>query len=169
MSDRRDGARKGGGRKDGKGAPSRPAAQNRKATFDYEIEEKYEAGMVLTGGEVKSLRMGGASLVDAYAMVKRGELWLVGMHIRPYHNAGYAQDDPWRERKLLVHKRELARLAGATAQKGITLVPLKVYFNERGFAKVTLGLGHGKRDWDRRQDIRKRETQRELSREYKLR
>ncbi|HFB68538.1 MAG TPA: SsrA-binding protein SmpB [Calditrichae bacterium] len=137
--------------------------KNRKAFHDYNILETIEAGMVLTGTEVKSLRAGRCNLKDSYARIKNGEVWLIGMHISPYENAGYASHDPFRERKLLLHKDEIRRLWRKVQEKGITLIPLKVYF-KNGKAKVELGLATGKRKYDKRADIARRDQERELKR-----
>ncbi len=153
----------------GKPAPQRAAATNRRARFDYEIGDKYEAGIELSGAEAKSVREGGVSLVDSYAMERRGQLFLVGMHIKPYEKAGYERPDPYRDRKLLLHRREIDKIVGAVSTKGMTLVPLRVYFNARGWAKVELGLAKAKKQYDKRDTIRKRDEQREMAREFKLR
>jgi|SRR5436309_9026641 len=136
-------------------------ATNRKARHDYEILDTYEAGIVLTGTEVKSLRQGNANLSDSYAVLKNGELWLLGMHISPYDQGSYANVDPLRGRKLLLHKKEILKLAGKTSSKGLTLVPLRVYFTHN-IAKVLLGLARGKKEYDRREDIAKREAERSI-------
>lgn len=141
---------------------------NRRARFEYEIIEKYEAGIQLTGNEVKSLRQGTAALTDAYASSRNSELWLKGMHIKPYEEGDAAQD-PIRDRKLLLKRGEIDRLAGVSSQQGLTLVPLQVYFNERGLAKVEIGLCRGKKTHDKRATIKERDVQREMRREYKLR
>jgi len=138
-------------------------ASNRRARFDYEIVDTYDAGIVLLGPEVKSLRAGKANLSDAYAIIRRGEAWLMSCHISPYDKAGRNNPDPRRERKLLLHRAELGRLQGKLAEKGLTLVPLQLYF-KNGRAKVQLGLARGKRRYDKRQTIRKREEERDLKR-----
>lgn len=145
------------------------AATNRKAFADYEILEKYEAGIVLTGSEVKSLRQGTANLRDAFAIVRGTELFLLNCHISPYKQAGPFGHNPTRSRKLLLHKDEIKRLIGKAQQKGLTLVPLRMYFNARNLVKIELALGKGKTHADRRQDIRKRDVQREISRALKRR
>jgi SsrA-binding protein len=137
---------------------------NRRARHEFHVEETYEAGLVLTGSEVKALRAGRASLQDAYARFQGGEAWLVNMHISPYEKAGPFGHDPTRPRKLLLHRSELRRLVGKVQQRGYTLIPLRVYFNERGFAKVELGLARGKRQVDRRAEIARREAEREIAR-----
>lgn len=136
-------------------------ATNRKARHDYEITESFEAGIVLTGSEVKSLRAGQASLKEAFAIIRDGEAFLIQMHIPPYKQAGYAQHDPTRTRKLLLHKEEIRRLIGKTAEKGLTLVPLSCYFSH-GLAKIELGLARGKRRYDKRADIAKRDADRQI-------
>jgi SsrA-binding protein len=134
---------------------------NRKARHDYEILDTYEAGIVLTGTEVKSLRQGNANLSDSYAILKNGEVWLLGMHISPYSHGSYANVDPIRNRKLLLHKKEILKVYGKVTSKGITLVPLKVYFTHN-IVKIQLGLARGKREYDRREDIAKREAERSI-------
>ncbi|MDT7893764.1 MAG: hypothetical protein LASZOEIN_000763 [Candidatus Fervidibacter sp.] len=144
--------------------PERNVTVNRKARHDYEILETYEAGLVLTGPEVKSVRQGKVSLAEAYAKVNKGELWLYNMHIAPYDPVLQRNYDPRQPRKLLMHRREIDRLMGLTQQRGLTLIPLRVYFNERGYAKVELGLARGKRKVDRRREIIEREMKREVDR-----
>ncbi len=144
--------------------PERTVAVNRKARHDYDILETYEAGIVLTGPEVKSVRQGKVSLAEAYARVNKGELWLYNMHIAPYDPVLQRNYDPRQPRKLLMHRREIDRLMGLTQQRGLTLIPLRVYFNERGYAKVELGLAKGKRKVDRRREIMEREMKREVER-----
>jgi len=144
--------------------PERNVTVNRKARHDYEILETYEAGLVLTGPEVKSVRQGKVSLAEAYARVNKGELWLYNMHIAPYDPVLQRNYDPRQPRKLLMHRREIDRLMGLTQQRGLTLIPLRIYFNERGYAKVELGLARGKRKVDRRREIMEREIKREVDR-----
>ncbi len=138
-------------------------AKNRRARFEYEILESLEVGIALLGPEVKSLRAGNANLTDAFAVVRRGEVLLLGCHISPYDQAARANPDPRRERKLLLHRREIARLAGRVAERGLTLVPLDLYFRD-GRAKLTLALARGKRGPDKREAIRRRESEREVQR-----
>ena len=139
---------------------------NRKAFHDYEILEKIEAGIVLQGTEIKSVRQGRVSFKDCYARVIDNELWIVNMHITPYDHGGYANHDPSRNRKLLLHKREMSRLIGKVEERGFTLVPLRLYFvNSR--AKLELGLGRGKKNYDKRKDIAKRDMDRDAQRELK--
>lgn len=139
-------------------------AQNRKARHNYQIEESLEAGLVLTGTEVKSLRQGRASIVEAYAADQQGELYLFNSHIPIYDAAGRFNHQPKRARKLLLHSRELARLIGLIRREGYTLVPLSLYFNERGIAKVELGLARGKRRVDKRETEKRRDWQRQKAR-----
>lgn len=147
------------------GTKSKPGekivASNRRARFDYEITETVEAGLVLTGSEVKSLRGGRASLNESYARVRGGEVWLENMHIPPYEQGQKKGYDPRRDRKLLLHRRQIERLVGKTAEKGLTLVPMRLYF-AHGLAKVELGLGKGKRAHEKRQAIAERESRREI-------
>jgi SsrA-binding protein len=139
---------------------------NRRARHDYQLLDRYEAGIVLTGTEVKSLRDGRASLQQAYADVRGGEAWLVGAHISVYEQGNIANHDPDRDRKLLLHKKELASLAGKVAQRGLTLVPTKLYF-KNGRAKVELALARGKEQRDKRRDIAQREATRDMERALK--
>jgi SsrA-binding protein len=140
--------------------------QNRKARHEYFIEETFEAGMVLDGPEVKSLRDGRANLVDSYARIKKGEVFLHNMHISPYPFAHHVNLDPKRARKLLLTKKEIKRLLGKTEEKGYTMIPLKVYFSG-GWAKVQVGLARGKKKADKRQAIKEKDLQREMDRERK--
>lgn len=136
---------------------------NRRARFDYIIEEKYEAGIVLTGGEVKSLRDGRAHLKDSYGRVEKGELVLLNAHINNYEPAHYFNVDPTRTRKLLMHKKEIMRLMGKVQEQGLTLIPLRLYF-KKGRAKVELALGRGKKLYDKRATVREREVKRDIAR-----
>lgn len=139
-------------------------ATNRRARHDYAIEESLEAGIVLTGAEVKSLRAGRVSLAEAFAHVRDGELWLENMHIPPYEHAdSKGTYDPRRARKLLLHREQIERLIGKTQERGLTLVPLRLYFT-RGLAKLELGLARGKRQFEKRQAIAEREHRREMER-----
>ena len=142
---------------------------NRKARHEYNIIETMEAGIALQGSEVKSLRQGMANLRDSYARVDKGEVILYNMHISPYDKASHFNHEPKRPRKLLLHKREINRLMGAVREKGFTLVPLKVYFNRRGLAKVELAPGPGKQKYDKREAIARRDAQREMARAVKER
>ncbi len=143
--------------------PGSVVASNPKARHDYELLETMEAGIVLTGSEVKSLRAGSASLRESFAVVRDGEVLLLGMHISPYRQAGYAQHEPTRTRKLLLHREEIRRLIGKTAERGLTLVPLRVYFSH-GLAKVEIALARGKRRYDRREDLKERDAQMQIDR-----
>lgn len=138
-------------------------ASNRKARHDYAILDTYEAGLALTGTEVKSLRAGHASLVDAFAQVKDGELYLYGMHIPEYDRGTWTNHEPRRTRKLLLKRIEIDRLIGKVRESGLTLIPLSLYFSD-GWAKVEIGLARGKRAYDKRQDLAKRDAEREISR-----
>lgn len=142
----------------------RVAAENRRARHDYSIEETLEAGLVLTGSEVKSLRAGQASLAESYAGPKDGALWLINCHIPPYKQAGQMNHEERRPRKLLMRKRELERLLAAVKREGVTLVPLKLYFNARGIAKLLLGLAKGKKKQDKRQAEKDRDWKRQQAR-----
>jgi SsrA-binding protein len=139
-------------------------ASNRKARHDYEILDKYEAGIVLTGTEVKSLRAGRASLVDGYATIKDGEVWLEGVHIAEYAEGTWTNHAPRRIRKLLLNRMEINRLIGKIKEGGLTLVPLQMYFSD-GRAKVEIALARGKKAYDKRQDLAKRDANREISRQ----
>ena len=143
-------------------------ATNRKARYEYEIFDTFEAGVALLGPEVKSLRAGRANLSDAYATIRGREVYLVGVHISPYPQAGRATPDPRRERKLLLHRAEIARLQGRVVERGFTLIPLQLYF-KNGRAKVELAIARGKRRYDKREAIRRRETDRELQRATRTR
>jgi len=138
-------------------------ASNRKARHDYAIVDTYEAGLVLTGTEVKSLRAGRASLVDGFATIRDGEVWLQGVHIPEYAQGTWTNHEPRRQRKLLLHRAEIERLIGRTRESGLTLVPLQLYFRD-GKVKVELALARGKRSYDKRQDLARRDAQREMAR-----
>ena len=142
------------------------AATNRKARHEYTILESFEVGIELKGTEVKSLRNHKASLSDSFARVDGGELFLYNMHISPYEFGSYTNVEPTRKRKLLAHKKEIVKLTGYTSQKGLTLVPLKVYF-KHGLAKVEIALAKGKRQYDKREAIKKREVKREIERQFR--
>ena len=139
-------------------------ARHRRASFDYEILEKFEAGIVLRGSEVKSIRDGHVSIAEAYATVRDGEAWIVNMDILPYPNAGPMNHEPKRTRKLLLHRREIAKLKSKTKERGLTLVPISLYFKE-GLAKLEFGLGKGRKKWDKRDKIKKDEMKRDVKRE----
>lgn len=138
--------------------------KNRPATFEYAIEDRMTAGMVLTGSEIKSVRNGKVSFNDSYCYFHRGELWVKSLHIAEYVNAGYAGHDPTRERKLLLNKRELRKWEQKLKDKGYTIVPLAVFINEKGYAKMEIGLGRGKKLHDKRETIKGREAEREIKR-----
>ncbi len=143
-------------------------ATNRKAFHDYAILETYEAGLVLRGTEVKSLRESHVNFKDCYAAVEGDEAWLIGCHISPYHHGSDANHDPERKRKLLLHRREISRLLGKVAERGLTLIPLRLYF-KRGRAKVELGLARGKKLHDKRAAIRERDERREMAQQARER
>lgn len=142
------------------------ACTNKKARRDYHIDDTLEAGLVLWGNEVKSLRDARANLMDAYAWVQEGEVWLSGLHISPYSHTRIEEQDPTRDRKLLLHAKEISRLAVKIQEKGYTVVPLRIYF-KRGIAKVELGLGKGKKLYDKREDVKKADARREIERVIK--
>ena len=157
--DRRDVAREQG---------RKVIARNRRALHDYHIEDTYEAGLVLTGTEVKSLRAGRASLADGFAQITDGEIWLHNVHIPEYVQGTWTNHTPRRIRKLLLHRKEIDRLASKTAEQGLTLIPLSLYFKD-GHAKVELALARGKRTYDKRQDLARRDAAREIDRALKRR
>ena len=136
--------------------------ENRRARHEYHILETVEAGFVLTGTEVKSVRAGGVSLSEAYARFRDGEAWLLGMHVPPYKQGSFSNAEPNRPRKLLLHKAEIVRLQSRVGEKGLTIVPLRLYFT-RGIAKVLLGVARGKKLWDKRADAAKRDVEREIA------
>ena len=143
-------------------------ARNRRARYDYHILDSWEAGIVLTGTEVKSLRNGKANLSDAYGVVKDGELWLLNLHISPNEQGNQFNHDPTRTRKLLLHRKEIRRLIGAVERQGLTLIPLELYFS-KGKAKVNLALGKGKKEHDKRADERKKDDLRDMARVVRVR
>ncbi len=142
-------------------------ATNKKAFFDYEIIETYEAGIALLGSEVKSIREGRISLKESYAEIKDGEVFLINCHISPYEAANQFNHEPMRERKLLLHRREIKRLTGKTTEKGLTLVPTKVFLNDKGRVKLEIALAKGKKAYQKREVIRERDRERELRAELK--
>lgn len=144
-------------------------ATNRKALHEYAVEERFEAGIVLTGTEVKSIREGGLSLADSYATIKRGEVWLLNVHIKPYSHGNRENADPDRPRKLLMHRREIRVLIGKLKESGLTLIPLSVYFSPDNIVKVELALARGKKLYDKRADIAKRDSARDVERALKAR
>ena len=149
-------------------ATDKVIATNRKAFHNFAILDTYEAGLVLRGTEVKSLRESRVNFKDCYAAIDNGEAWLIGCHISPYHHGSDANHDPERRRKLLLHRREIGRLLGKVAERGLTLVPLRLYFKE-GRAKVELGLARGKKLHDKRAAIRERDERREMAKEARIR
>ncbi|MDQ0273423.1 SsrA-binding protein SmpB [Cytobacillus purgationiresistens] len=143
-------------------------AQNKKAYHDYTIEETYEAGIVLQGTEIKSIRNGKVNLKDSYARMINGELFLIGMHVSPYEQGNRYNHDPLRTRKLLLHRKEINKLIGETKESGYALVPLKLYM-KNGYAKVLVGLARGKKKYDKREDLKKKEAKREVERAFRER
>ncbi|MDD7390851.1 MAG: SsrA-binding protein SmpB [Lachnospiraceae bacterium] len=143
-------------------------ANNKKAYHDYFIEETYEAGIALSGTEVKSLRMGRCSIKESFIKIEKGEVYIYGMHVSPYEKGNIFNKDPLRVRKLLLHRRQISKLVGQIAEKGYTLVPLKVYFIG-SLAKVEIGLAKGKKLYDKRQDIAKKDQRREAEKDFKIR
>ena len=143
-------------------------ARNKRARYDYEILDTWEAGIVLTGTEVKSLRDGKANIGDAYGIVRDGEIFLINMHIAAYDRGGYANHEPDRTRKLLLHRKEIRRLIGAVERQGLTLIPLELYF-KNGVAKVAMALGKGKKLHDKRETTRRRDAEREMARAIRAR
>lgn len=141
--------------------------KNRRATFDYEISDKLTAGIVLTGTEIKSIRQGKASLADTYCVIDRGEVWVKGMYIAEYFQGSYNNHVTRRDRKLLLTRKEIAKLSKAADNPGYTIVPLRVFLSERGYAKMIIGVGRGKKSYDKRQSIREREDKRQLDRVMK--
>lgn len=144
------------------------AILNRRARHEYHILETYEAGIILTGPEVKSVRAGQANLAEAHCIVKNERVLLIGCHISPYKPASLNNADPTRSRQLLLHKREVDKLIGKLKEKGLALVPLKLYFNERNYAKLEIGLARGKKAHDKRHDLKERDVKRDLQRQYKM-
>ena len=147
----------------------KPIAKNRRAFHEYEILETYEAGLVLTGTEVRSLRENNCQLTDCYALIRGGEAWLHGVHIAPYRNGGWDNVDPDRKRKLLLHRREIRLLEQKTREKGLALVPISMYFNEDSRVKVELALARGKKLHDKRQAMAERDAKRDIDRALKER
>ena len=143
-------------------------AQNKKASHDYFIEETIEAGMVLTGTEIKSVRASKVQLKDSYVRVRNGEAWICNMHISPFEQGNRFNHEPLRDRKLLLHKKQIGELVGAVKRDGYTIVPLKMYVKD-GYAKLLIGIAKGKKDYDKRDDMRKKEAKREMERAFKER
>ena len=138
--------------------------KNRRASFDYEITETFTAGMVLTGTEIKSIRNGKASLVDSYCVIDNGEVWAKGINISEYFYGSYNNHSTRRDRKLLLNRKEITRIAKAADDTGFTIIPLRIFISERGFAKLVIGVGRGKKQYDKRQSIKEREDKRNLAR-----
>lgn len=138
--------------------------KNKPATFEYAIEDKLVAGIVLTGSEIKSARAGKVSFNDSYCFVEKGEIWIKSLYIAPYVNAGYAGHEPVRDRKLLLQKKQISKWAAKIKEKGYTIVPLSIYINETGLAKLDIGLGKGKKLHDKRESIKSRDVEREIRR-----
>lgn len=147
---------------------SNPIIQNKKAKRDYEIIENFTAGMVLQGSEIKSIRNGKASIKEAYCYLKNGELWIKNMHISPYDEASYENHEPLRERKLLLNAQELKKIERKMRDVGMTIVPLKVFISGKGWAKIDIGIGKGKKLYDKREDIKKKDVERQLDRQGKM-
>lgn len=143
-------------------------AKNRRARFDYTILDTWEAGIVLTGSEVKSLRDGKANITDAYAILKDGEVYLLNLHVSPYEKASFFNHEPTRTRKLLLHKKEIKKMIGSVERQGLTLIPLELYF-KRGRAKVAIALGKGKQMHDKRQDLKRKDDERDMQRAVRSR
>ncbi len=144
-------------------------ANNKKARHDYFIDDVYEVGIVLTGTEIKSVRAGKVSIKESYAKIQDGEIVLIGMNISPYEQGNRFNAEPLRTRKLLLHKREIRKLLGLTTQKGLTLVPLRMYINENGLAKIEIAVARGKKNYDKREDIAKRDADRKMEQALKRR
>lgn len=140
------------------------ALQNRQALYDYFIETRYQAGLVLLGTEVKSLREGKASFNDSFCVVQAGEVFIKSLHIAPYSHGSHSNHEPLRDRKLLLSKKEIGKIASLLKEKGYTLVPLRIFFTEKGLVKIEIGLGKGKKEYDKRDTIKKREAEREIKR-----
>lgn len=150
------------------GTEGKVVAKNKKATHDYFIEETYEAGIVLTGTEIKSIRAGKANIKDAYARIKNGEIYLWNAHISPYEQGNRYNHDPLRTRKLLLQKKQIAKLIGTTKEQGYTLVPLKIYI-KNGFAKLLIGVGKGKKNYDKRHALKEKDAKRQIEKAFRER
>jgi len=159
----------GGKASRGKNTGKKTIAKNRRASFDYERIETFEAGIELTGTEVRSLRDGGGQLTDTFALIRGGEVWLIGLHIKPFSHGNRANSDPDRRRRLLLHKKEIRYLFEKVSQTGMTLVPFSIYFNENNLVKVELVLARGKKTYDKRSSIAERDNRREVDRAMKER
>ncbi len=152
-----------------KGPSAPPRITNKKVRYEFELLDELEAGIALVGSEVKSLRAGKASLAEAYAVIREGEVYLRGCNISPYLQASYNQHVPTRERRLLLHKREIRKWQKRVTERGLTIVPIEIYFSERGIAKIKIALARGKSHADKRQDIKKRDDRREMDRALRRR
>lgn len=141
--------------------------KNKKARFDYEITETFTAGMVLTGTEIKSIRDGKASLTDSYCVVDNGEVWVKNMHISEYFYGSYNNHTVKRDRKLLLNRKEISKIAKAASEPGFTIVPIRIFISDKGYAKLVIGIGRGKKQYDKRQSIKEREDKRNLERFFK--
>lgn len=141
-----------------------PEIVNRKAKFNYEFIDTYKAGMVLTGTEIKSIKEGKVNLGDSFCYLRNGEVWMKNLHISEYKNGSYANHEPMRLRKLLLNKKEIRKLEGKIKEKGFTIIPYKLFFNERGIAKIEIALARGKKSYDKRETIKERDTQKEIQR-----
>jgi SsrA-binding protein len=146
---------------------NQPQIKNKRAGFEYEFIDIYTAGMVLTGPEIKSIRTGKASITEAYCFIKNGELWVKGMHISPYEPASYNNENPLRDRKLLLNRAEIEKLEKALKNKGLTIIPIKVFLSENGYAKMDIGLARGKKVHDKRDDLKERDDRRAMDRAMK--
>jgi len=144
------------------------ALLNRQATFNYFIEDRFEAGLQLVGTEVKSLREGKASFNDAYCLIEEGEIWIKSLHIAPYTHGTNSNHDPIRARKLLLQKREIKKIASQLKERGFTLIPLKIFFKTNGFAKIEIGLARGKKQADKRESLKKKQAEREMKRDQSV-
>lgn len=147
--------------------PSPVNIKNKRATFDYELVDTYTAGIVLTGTEIKSIRQGKAGLADTYCYFMRGELWVKGMHVAEYFYGSYNNHDSRRDRKLLLNRKELAKLERATKESGFTIVPVRLFINEKGLAKLVIALAKGKKQYDKRQALKEKDYRREMDRMFK--
>lgn len=147
--------------------PSQVNIKNKRAHFDYEIGDTYTAGLVLTGTEIKSIREGRASLADSYCIVENGEVWVKGMHIAEYFYGTYNNHATRRDRKLLLNRKEIAKISKASEDPGFTIVPIRIFISERGYAKLVIGIGRGKKQYDKRQSIKERDDKRMLDRLFK--
>lgn len=141
--------------------------QNKKARFNYEIGDTFTAGMVLTGTEIKSIRAGKANITDSYCVVDRGEVWAKGMHVSEYFYGSYNNHESRRDRKLLLSRKEIAKISKQSADPGFTIVPLKIFISDKGYAKMVIGIGKGKKEYDKRQSIKEREDRRDIDRMFK--